>query len=495
MSQSAIYARYSSHNQDGGTSIEVQLEQCRAVAGPSAVEYIDRAVTGTTMIRPAFSRMMNDAAAGLFSTLFVYKFDRFGRDAESHRFVKILEACGVRVISATEGEDPLVRGIQLVVAEDFSRKLSERCRLGKIKSFEQGVWQNGMVPFGYRRDAKVHGIEIEPKEAEAVRFAFDRYTRNDVSLRQVANMLMDQGHRPRKAPYWSGGTMRAFLTLPLYRGVRRHRDVEVFDAALQIVDTDVWQRVHGLITNRKATRIVGKRVQAFTRLLYCGECGSVFSRTSSTYNGKKYPYRWGCEQRLSRGAHICANRHFVPELSLLADITRTFEEVFQEAESIIAEVVSVARQHLKSSTRTAGDLAVKLRAMDADLERLVNLLSAGHITDADAVAAVSERIGNAKRERDRLVAEIAAMPTEDRSLDRIEREARRLFESTRANLGTLEDGSAVNALLHETIGPMTVDLSGNIGPAGSCHISRGQHDSTEQAAQVISKLFWAHWAA
>ena len=45
--KTAVYARYSSHAQDGGTSIEVQLEACGRGLEPAGVlEYVDRARTG-----------------------------------------------------------------------------------------------------------------------------------------------------------------------------------------------------------------------------------------------------------------------------------------------------------------------------------------------------------------------------------------------------------------------------------------------------------------
>ena len=78
------------------------------------------------MRREAFDRLLADAEAGLIDTVYVYKWDRFGRSAHAHVVVADLEEMGVRVVSTTEGEEPLSRGIQLVVAEDFSRKLSER---------------------------------------------------------------------------------------------------------------------------------------------------------------------------------------------------------------------------------------------------------------------------------------------------------------------------------------------------------------------------------
>jgi len=138
-SKTAIYARYSSHNQDDGTSIEVQLDHCRRAAGEACHEYVDRAVTGTTMSREAFDRLIADCEAGRIDTLYIYKWDRFGRSARAHAVVADLEDMGVTVISATEGRDPLGRGIQLVVAEDFSRKLSERVTEAKRRRFAEDV--------------------------------------------------------------------------------------------------------------------------------------------------------------------------------------------------------------------------------------------------------------------------------------------------------------------------------------------------------------------
>jgi len=46
----AIYARYSSHAQDGGTSTEVELDACSRDLPPKTYrEYVDRARTGRSM--------------------------------------------------------------------------------------------------------------------------------------------------------------------------------------------------------------------------------------------------------------------------------------------------------------------------------------------------------------------------------------------------------------------------------------------------------------
>ena len=213
----AVYARYSSHSQDDGTSIEVQLDHCRRAAGGACREYVDRAVSGTTMSREAFDRLIGDCEAGLIDTLYIYKWDRFGRSARAHAVIADLEDMGVTVISATEGRDPLGRGIQLVVAEDFSRKLSERVTEAKRRRFTEGRWNGGTPLYGYR----VEGKRLVPDrdgEADVVVSIFETYLHDCIGFKQIARQLNARGVKPRRAKHWTGGSIRTMLSNSTYAG-------------------------------------------------------------------------------------------------------------------------------------------------------------------------------------------------------------------------------------------------------------------------------------
>ena len=159
MKHDAIYARYSSHAQDDSTSIEVQLEQCERAAGGKCVHYIDRAKTGRAVGgREQLLKLLADAEAGRVGRVYVYKFDRLGRAAETHVIAQQLDDAGVQLISATEGTNQLARGIQLVVAEDYSRQLAERTRSGLVKRFEQNAFTGGVAPFGYHVADRGRGL-------------------------------------------------------------------------------------------------------------------------------------------------------------------------------------------------------------------------------------------------------------------------------------------------------------------------------------------------
>ena len=78
-----IYPRFSSSGQNE-QSIESQIRICREFAEKQGYNvvgiYPEKARTGTNDSRPAFQRMIKDAAGGAFQYIIVYRFDRFARN-------------------------------------------------------------------------------------------------------------------------------------------------------------------------------------------------------------------------------------------------------------------------------------------------------------------------------------------------------------------------------------------------------------------------------
>jgi len=191
-----IYARYSTEKQNEGYSIEAQLEACRKAlpSGPHHImEYIDRGRSGCTIAgRPELLRLLTEADAGRLELLLVYKYDRLGRNqAETASMIQTLEEVGVKVRSATEGEDPLARGIHLVIGEHYLRQLSERTRAGVIKAAEHGR-VGGPALYGYRRDQDGH-LLIDETTAPTVNRIFRQYVEDACSLKTIARMFNAEG--------------------------------------------------------------------------------------------------------------------------------------------------------------------------------------------------------------------------------------------------------------------------------------------------------------
>src|SRR5688572_28164534 len=241
MKHDAIYARYSSHAQDDGTSIEMQLEQCERAAGNGCQHYIDRAKTGRTVGgRAQLLAMLADAEAGKLARVFVYKFDRLGRDAETHTIARDLEDHGVELISVTEGTNALARGIQLVVAEDYSRQLAQRTRDGLLKRFQQNAFTGGVAPYGYRvitRD-KQRVLEINPDEAAIVREVVAQYLGAACGFKSIAKRLQARGIASRRGSGWSFTSVRSLLKNEILTGRVRYNTRRMH------LNRDTGRRVH-----------------------------------------------------------------------------------------------------------------------------------------------------------------------------------------------------------------------------------------------------------
>ncbi|MGH7177756.1 MAG: recombinase family protein, partial [Tepidisphaeraceae bacterium] len=307
----AIYARYSSHAQDEGTSIEVQIEQCERAAGGPCRHYIDRAKTGRAMGgRDELIRLLADADAGKIGRVFVYKFDRLGRAAETHVIAQQLDDAHVPLVSATEGTNALARGIQLVVAEDYSRQLAQRTRDGLIKRFEQAAFTGGIAPYGYRvidRGGR-RVLAVESVEAEIVRGVVREFLNESVGLKIMAKRLRERGVASRRGKGWCFTSVRSVLLNPIYTGrvrynVRRmHLDrrtgrrvprfraaaehCERQDESLRIIDDESFARIQERI-GPKAERRGLKRnrgIAAFTGLVFCPEGHKCYRAKSA--NGK-----------------------------------------------------------------------------------------------------------------------------------------------------------------------------------------------------------------
>ena len=155
-----IYARYSSTNQREA-SIADQLKACEKYAAAHGLTvintYCDHAMTGTNDNRPGFQQMIHDAASQMFSTVLVWRNDRFARNRyDSIINKRILEQNGVSLVSimesnpgGTSGE--LMNAIYEVLAEKYSKDLSENVLRGMYGNAEKCM-TNTPPTIGYKTE-------------------------------------------------------------------------------------------------------------------------------------------------------------------------------------------------------------------------------------------------------------------------------------------------------------------------------------------------------
>src|SRR5918998_2341944 len=147
----ALYLRVSTDEQRDRETIKIQsdfLEQYRNLYELEVAEiYKDDGISGTIPLheRPEGRRLLEDARAGKFGTLLLYKLDRLGRSllviVDAH---DRLQAAGVSLRSATEPIDTSTPSGRLIFqmlasfAEYERETIAERTRAGLHRAFRNG---------------------------------------------------------------------------------------------------------------------------------------------------------------------------------------------------------------------------------------------------------------------------------------------------------------------------------------------------------------------
>ena len=479
------YIRYSSHNQDKGVSVELQQEACIRTAGKPVIEYIDRARTGrTTAGRTALLQLLTDAELGKVSEIYVYKYDRLGRNiAQVATIIEQLEELDIPVISCTEGQDELGRNILLAVAQHYSKNLGERCRDGMAARFKQGAWLGGLPPLGFvtiKDDGGINRLTIDLTEAAVVKEVFTRYVEEGLGLRRLANMLNERGLRTRKGTLFSQTSTSKILRNELYLGRRtwgkrhhkliratgKHKIIATPDATiiddcpeLAIIDHDLWDRVQKRIGQRGHLGFYHLRgkVSPLTGLIHCGVCGNVcFSKRVHKVKGDKKTVRRyiTCGQRLTHGRDVCDNSTYYREQPLIEAIQTRLWEVFGNLDDAVDDTLTETRKIITANTETLASLKARASTLQVEIDTLGARLADPAAKEA-ATRVILKQIGLRDAELQKINIKIAEVATDaNDNSGKIERAVRQAFEEARESLSNIVTIEQLHEFFTQHVGPM-----------------------------------------
>src|SRR6476660_7960258 len=143
--KAAIYARVSTLDQEP----ENQLQELRRYVQArtwTAVEYVDRGVSGAKDRRPSLDQLVSDARRRRFDVLVCWRLDRLGRNLK-HLITLLdeLQALGIAFVSLAEGIDATTPAGKLqmhilgAIAEFERARIADRVRAGLQRARTQGV--------------------------------------------------------------------------------------------------------------------------------------------------------------------------------------------------------------------------------------------------------------------------------------------------------------------------------------------------------------------
>jgi DNA invertase Pin-like site-specific DNA recombinase len=142
--RAALYARVLTLDQEP----ENQLQELRRYVGArgwTAVEYVDRGVSGAKDRRPALDQILTDARRRRFDAVVCWRLDRLGRNLR-HLITLLdeLQALGVAFVSLAEGIDATTPAGKLqmhilgAIAEFERERIRERVLAGLQRARTQG---------------------------------------------------------------------------------------------------------------------------------------------------------------------------------------------------------------------------------------------------------------------------------------------------------------------------------------------------------------------
>jgi len=405
----ALLMRVSSEEQRERETIEIQDEflsqYCDLYELEVAETYKDDGISGTIPLheRPEGRRLLEDAKAGKFQIVLVYKLDRLGRSllviVDAH---DRLQEAGVALRSATEPIDTSTPSGRLIFqmlasfAEYERGTIRERTRAGLHRAARNGKHM-GPVPFAYRASPKDGHLEIVEEEAEIVRQIFANIAGGSTlnSEAQRLNSLSIPppswkyvGTKKKVATQWRAPSLRLIVRQRAYSGIHEVRlsTGEVVEQSVPTIVTPELQEqaLARLEENRRYSGGRRHRQYLLRGLITCDECGCICTGRTHTARGRLYSYYKCNDDRASR-AHRAPlhNAPYVPvewlEETVWADVRQFLKNPGEVLERVRAQMES-DDERAELEERHA-DLTSRLAAKHKERDRWLHLYAQGHILE------------------------------------------------------------------------------------------------------------------
>ena len=306
--------------------------------------YIDEGITGTqAKKRPSFLRMIEDAKSGNFDLIVTREVCRFARNVvDTLTYTRQLKnEYGVEVyfvednIWTMDGDGELRLAIMATLAQEESRKVSERVKAGQKISRDNGVlYGNGNI-LGYDRVDGTYVINED--QAETVRMIYDMYLDGLGELKITKELIRLQRKDANGNLKWSPSKINRILRRTTYKGVMTYgqsynnnyldqKRISNNDASTYqykkgdypaIISPEDWDKVQKIresktIAPNKGRRGYGKKKaeDVWLRKLKCS-CGSTFRKNKwrTNKNTGEEVFGYQCYHQANYGSKLIREKN------------------------------------------------------------------------------------------------------------------------------------------------------------------------------------------
>ena len=412
--QGGIYARYSpGRDRDQTSTIEAQVAMCREKAQRDGVTidpnhiYVDRGISGASVVRAGFQAMLAAIEAGDFPEILYAKDDKrlFRNEREAGRYIEWIWEQDVEIrYCLMDFGDPRENDEQWFMQRQFHIIAELERRRKRAETFEHqrqnalaGYSNGGLPPYGYKRKEVVTPEkkkkltwEIDPREVEAVRQAYEMHMQG-VGIKAIAAELTKQGFRSRRGARINAQTIAEWFRNPhVHAGCvvwntrdkklkpkPREKWVIVEGAYPGIISMEVADTVYEKAEARRLGKIARKEGQyLLSGMMRCSECNARLIVHSNRKKNQAY-YRCGTRQRQKDG---CTNKLNLNQRAVELQITEWIKQTLLDTDFLrdyFQRVQDTAKDLLKDSQSQVEKLKRKILTLDHQIDRLTDALADG----------------------------------------------------------------------------------------------------------------------
>jgi len=372
MKKIAVYCRVSTDKEDQVNSLANQEYYFRDYIRRQPQwelwqVYADEGISGTsTKKRHAFQQMLADAEKGCFDLIITKEISRFARNTlDSIFYTRKLKELGVGVfflndnINTLEADAELRLTIMASIAQEESRKTSDRVKWGQKRRMEQGV-VFGRSLLGY--DVKDGKISINPAGAEIVRQIFHEFVYQGKGSHMIAEELRAAGiQTANQTKTWSDTAILRILQNEKYTGdlvqkktytpnylnheKKYNKGAEELVICRQhhpaIISQELFQAAKAeLARRRKKQNTKGRHSgrYCFSGKIQCGYCGATFTpRQKKRKDGSIY-LAWRCSQAAQGRIHPGTCGKQISHEALLDLMAQTLQGLSWDQQTILKEL-------------------------------------------------------------------------------------------------------------------------------------------------------------
>ena len=426
----AAYCRVSTDNEDQANSFESQQRYFRQYIerNPDWELYevfADEGISGTnTKKRKEFNRMIACAKNGDFDLIVTKEISRFARNTlDSIFYTRDLKKHGVGVIfmndniNTLDGDAELRLAIMSSIAQEESRKTSERVKWGQKRQMEQGV-VFGRSMLGY--DVKDGKMYINEDGAKVVRLIFHKFVNEGKGTHVIARELREEGIKPMRVKEWQNTVILRVIRNEKYCGdlvqkktytpdflshekkVNRGQEefVIIKDHHEPIISRELFDKANRMLDEKSLSQ-EGKSKHSnrypFSGKIKCGCCGSSYvARYKTRKNGSRYK-SWRCLEAARHGrphADKAGNQVGCRGLSIRNEdaihimylVTRSLQFNKKKMADNLLGIIKSAMAADTAGT-DSGKMKLKIKMMGEKRKKLIDLYISGQITREEFTAA------------------------------------------------------------------------------------------------------------